>query len=629
MTSHHRVRMSPRLFDQEDNALAVDPLVIADRDGTSGEVRRVDRRRLLAGAAALSALAAGSVSGLGRATRIAAQTDGTPIPVPTATTGTPVVITTGPEMIGQLEVIRDPRPVYTSAPIESDQLNLVIATTDNGDFSPTAFRQDFQIMASYLDPLVWIDEVTMEPVPGLATSWEIDDDGKTITYTLRDDVVWHNGDRLHARDVVFSFLAYRDDLDSAVRNLFTNLDSAEAPNRTTLVVTLTAPDANWILNASSQFVFQRDQYNEYWTDRPEGQRTLTGFNWVKNTAIGTGPWKVSERSGDSLTFARNDDYWGGPAHFKTLTINERIDADKRLAAWKGGQSDLLWPVDYATVQGASDTPGRLYVADAASVMFAAFNFDNPARDPSNLLSDVRIRRALSLAIDRNRYASEVFGGFIQADRAGTVAQPWAYDTSLSNPARDVAAAQALLEEANWGAAEGSEPTGDGSGNKLELSIIVRNDSRPELVAVVQSIVSDLAAVSIGLKVRPVSPERFFAVWTTEREYDLIAYSYNLFPGFTDFDLYGTNWDIRQNPQGWNPGGYSNADVDDAIRDYLTAANPDEARDALIRLQQAANDDLFGLWFGFPQELILARPDIQGFQPNILWETWNTRQLWRQ
>ncbi|MEA2514862.1 MAG: hypothetical protein QOJ59_4351, partial [Thermomicrobiales bacterium] len=47
------------------------------------------------------------------------------------------------------------------------------------------------------------------------------------------------------------------------------------------------------------------------------------------------------------------------------------------------------------------------------------------------------------------------------------------------------------------------------------------------------------------------------------------------------------------------------------------------------LQHAVNDDLFGLWFGFPQELILAREDILGFQPNISWETWHTRLLWRQ
>jgi len=612
--------------------LAVDRILDAFRDGESDDLApvvppRFDRRRLLAGTAALSALAAVPLSRLGHHAAAHAQTEASPVAGATATGGTPTA--TGPEMIGQLQVIRDPRPVYESAAVDANMLRLLIPAGGNDDFSPTAFRQDFQIMASYLDPLVWIDEVTMEPVLGLASSWEIDADGKTITYTLRDDVEWHDGSRLHARDVVFSLLAYRDDLDSAVRNLFTNLASAEAPNRTTVTVTLTSPDANWLLNASSQFVFQREQYNDYWTSRPEGQRTLTGFNWQKNTPIGTGPWKVDDWSENVTVFTRNDAYWGGAAHFQSLQITVEPDADQRLADWKAGNADLLWPVNFATVQAASDTPGHLYVADAASVMFAAFNFDNPARDPSNLLSDIRIRRALSLAIDRNRYANEVFGGFIRADRAGTVAQPWAHDDSIANPTHDVAAAQALLEEANWGAPAGSEPIGDGSGNKRKLSTIVRNDSRPELVAILQSIGTDLAAVGVGLKVRPVSPERFFTVWTSEREYDLIAYSYSLFPGFTDFDLYGTNWDIRTNPQGWNPGGYSNTDVDQAIRDYLTAKNEETAREALVRLQRAANDDLFGLWFGFPQELILARQEIQGFQPHILWETWNTRALWRQ
>src|SRR5262249_8458028 len=148
----------------------------------------------------------------------------------------------------------DPRPVYDGPPVEGDELRLLRAAGNNGDFAPAAFRQDFQIMASYLDPLVWIDEVTMEPVPWLAKSWEIDGKGTTITYPLRDDVVWHDGSPVQARDVVFSLYVYRDDLDSAVRNFFTNMDAVEAPDQTTVKVKLTAPDANWFFNASSQFV---------------------------------------------------------------------------------------------------------------------------------------------------------------------------------------------------------------------------------------------------------------------------------------------------------------------------------------------------------------------------------------
>jgi peptide/nickel transport system substrate-binding protein len=620
--------------------LAPDPHSFADRNGDLEDALpapfsfapRFGRRRLLAGAAALGSLAvAGRL--LGRpsvsASILRAQTDASPVPASSPVAGTPVPTPTPPQSIGQLQIIRDPRPVYDGQPVEGDELRLLLATGDNGDFSPAAFRQDFQILAGYLDPLVWIDEVTMEPVPWLAESWDVDSKGTTITYTLRDDVTWHDGSRIHARDVVFSFTVYRDDLDSAVRNLFTNLESAEAPNRTTVKVKLSSPDANWFLNASSQFVIQRDQYLDYWRSRAEGERTLTGFNWKKNSPIGTGPWKVDAWTENGITFQRNDNYWAGPAHFKTLSINVEADAVQRLDSWKQGQADLLWPVNFSMVQSASDTPGKLYVSDGASVMFAAFNFDNPARTPSDLLSDLRIRQALSLAIDRNRYASEVFGGFIRVDKAGTVAQPWAHDDSIVNPSRDVAKSRELLKEAGWEAPTAGGPVVNAAGEALELSVILRNDSRADLLSLLQSIVPDLAEAGVTLRVRALSPDRFFEVWTSNREYDLIAYAYGLFPGFTDFDLYGSNWDIRQNPQGWNPGGYSNKDVDAAIRAFLNAKDQDGARAALLSLQRAANDDLFGLWFGFPQELILVQSELQGFQPNLLWETWETRLLWRQ
>lgn len=604
--------------------------------------RILTRRHLLAGAAALGSLAvlgvtqhtsptnAGAHAGLGRTSlsRTRAQTDGSPVPGASPSAGTPVAAPSGPEMIGQLQVIRDPRPVYTETPVDSGEVRLMIPTAENSDFSPAAFRQDFQIMASYLDPLVWIDDVTMEPVPGLATSWEITDGGTTITYTLRDDVQWHDGSPFQARDVVFSFTVYRDDLDSAVRNFFVNMQSAEATDKSTVVVTLTSPDANWLLNASSQFIFQRAQYLDYWSDRSEGERTLTGFNWRRNTAIGTGPWKLDKTSENSSRLLRNDQYWGGSPHFEELIIDVQPEAQQRLDAWQAGQTDLLWPVNYPTVLAASETPGKLFVADAASVMFAAFNFDNPTSNPNTFFSDLRIRQAMNLAVDRNRYAIEVFGGFIHADRAGTVAQPWAHDPSVVNPARDVATARSLLAEAGWTVPAGSTLAKNAAGVELAMSVIVRNDSPQALTSILQSLVPDFAEIGIELRVRALSPERFFAVWTTERDYDLIAYSYSLFPGFTDFDLYGTNWDIRQNPQGWNPGGYSNETVDQALREFLTSKDQTEARAALQVLQQTVNDDLFGLWFGFPQELILVRTDIQGFQPNILWETWNTRSLWR-
>ncbi len=582
---------------------------------TLGLNRRASRRVVLAGlgATGVPLLAAGQ----GRRAAVGRARQATPVA----------------EMLGALELVREERPTYAARPEPGGRLRLlrppVGTEADQLNFSPVAFRQDFQVLASHLDPLVWADEVTMEPRPWLAERWEWSADGTTITYSLRTDVRWHDGEPLTADDVVFSLLIARDDVDSGVRNFFVLMDEAEAVDEGTVRVSLTEADGGWLLNASNLFIVQRAQYIEHWQSRPEGERTLSGYDWGTRAPLGTGPWTVRGRGVAGVELRRHEDYWAGPPHLDTLSVGWEEDADERLEAWREGEADLLWPLRSADLPEVEDVPGRLYVADAASVMFAAFNFDNPARQVPDLFDDVRVRRALSQAIDRSRYAQEVFRGFVRHEAAGTVAQPWAHDPTIVNPPRDVAAARNLLAEAGWADRDDSGVLENRAGFTFEITAILRDDSRPELVRVLRSVADDFKEIGVRLEVQSLDPEKFRDRWISRRDYDLIAYAYDLFPGFTDFDLYGSGWDIRLNPQGWNPGGYRNEAVDQAIAEALAAVDLATQREALGRLQRAANEHLFGLWFGFPQDLILVRPEILGFQPNKLWQTWDTRKLWRR
>jgi peptide/nickel transport system substrate-binding protein len=305
------------------------------------------------------------------------------------------------------------------------------------------------------------------------------------------------------------------------------------------------------------------------------------------------------------------------------------DTTSRMKAFNSGDADILWPVQAADLELVRDTAGRVYIADAASVMFAAFNFNNPKRKQPDLFSDVRIRRALSLAIDRDRYAQQVFSGYIHQEKAGTVAQPWANDASLTNPARDVDQAKSLLQQAGWEDKEKSGKVKNANGETLDLNMIVRNDARPDLIGLLQSLVADLGEVGVSLTVRPMKPDAFADAWINTHDFDLIAYAYNLYPGFTDFDLYGSGWDIRVDAQGWNPGGYKNDAVDKTIKALLAETSVDELRASLTQLQQQTNDDLFGLWFGFPRDLVLVREEVLGYRPNKQCQVWDLRLLWKQ
>jgi peptide/nickel transport system substrate-binding protein len=409
------------------------------------------------------------------------------------------------------------------------------------------------------------------------------------------------------------------------------MDSVEVVDDRTVRVNLTAPDGNWILNASSLPIFSQRQYGDYWNGQPEGERTLTGFGWDDDDLpIGTGPWTVAELTSDDIVLNANADYWQEPPHFEKLVYRFSESQEDRIARWMDGDADLLWPISLADIPALKETEARLFAAPGAQVAFAAFNFENSAREQfPQLLADRRVREALNLAIDRDKYATETFLGLIEQNSAGTVAQPWANDPSVTNPRRDLGKAKQLLADAGFLDSDGDGLLNDPTGVPFVLTAIVRDDANPMLIETLNGLVGDFAELGATLTVDQLPPDSFFDTWASSRAWDLIAYSYGLYPGFTYYDLYGSNWDIRINPQGWNPGGYNNEEVDDLIKKILISPNLTSQANLLDRLQQIVNgEDLFGLWFGFPNDLVLARTDIQGYQPNLYLPVIDTRLLWR-
>lgn len=491
------------------------------------------------------------------------------------------------------------------------------------NFNPAAFAQDQQIPISYLEPLVRADPITMAPRPWLAEHWTWHDNGTRLILTLRDGIAWHDGRALTADDAVFTYLVYRDDADSVVAGLFALVESVEATSARDVTIQFLERDPNWLLNAATLPIVSRQQYETFWNE----QRSLSTFDWKRSTPIGTGPWQVASWDEQRVRFTRFDTYWGESPWLDALEVAVAAGAHDRLERWQDGTARLLWPAPTMARDEAKTLGGRIVAAPAASVMFAAFNFANPNQPNGSLWTDLRVRRAAAMAIDRARYAEEVFAGFIEADAVGTVAQPWAHDDTLEAAPFNREAAAVLLADAGWVDYDGDGIREDAGGVQLRPVAILREDSQRALADVMARVARDLFEVGFGLTLEVLSPEEFEDRWIARRDYDLVGYAYDQLPGFTDFDLYGSAWDIRANPAGWNPGGYRNADADAAIEEFLAAVSLERQRAALHRLQQAVNDDLFGLWLGFPNDVVLLSQDLQGFEPDIAWQTAQTAKLW--
>jgi ABC-type transport system substrate-binding protein len=220
-------------------------------------------------------------------------------------------------------------------------------------------------------------------------------------------------------------------------------------------------------------------------------------------------------------------------------------------------------------------------------------------------------------------------GVFRPDLPGTMLQPDLWLEGISNPEFDPEQARALLNGAGFAVTRSDGLFRYPDGSALKVDVILRNGDDPNLALILNSAATDLRTVGVLLEVRPLSPDRFDSVWINEHSFDLITFSYSLSPGFTDFDLYGSDWDIRTNIQGFNPGGYRNAKVNRAISRALNASSDDEYRSALHAIQRQVNDeDLFALWLGSPLDAVLVQADISGFQPNKVWQGWESSRIWR-
>lgn len=599
---------------------------------TDNTVRKsLNRRKMLVGGSAIAATAPFAIAMAMQDASPQSSPGASPIASPEATpappTPTPPPPTPTPQPVPDhaINLIRG-RATY-GEPESGGDLRLFIQSDGLTDGNPARQSQDMTLLMSVFEGLVRINPETMEAEPGLAKSWKWSDDGLQLTFELRSDASWHDGSTFTAEDAALTCMIYRDDYDSSLAGLFGLIDNAEAVDDSTLRLTFAAPDGAFLYNGASMPMLQAAQYQPLWDEFVAGEKTITRTDHSPADWVGTGPWRIDSIETDRVSLERFNDYWDEPAYADSLTLFVQDDASARLQAWKSGDVDVL-QISASQMTDVWSEQGNLFVAPSSTAMFAAFNFHNPANVTSTMMVDQSLRTALTVATNRDRYADDIFFGFVNEHAVGTMSQPWLHDSELKNPEYDLEEARRILAEGGWADIDGDGLLEDQYGNKTDLYMIVRENERPELLSVLASLQEDWAQIGVRLTVQPLFPEVFDERWVQNRDYDLIAYTLVNYPAFNEFDLYGSQWDIRNNVRGWNPGGYFNSGVDAAIEDWFNATDADAMKSAASEIQHLTNEDLFGIWFGFPDDLLLAREDVQGVNADMFLYSQNAHRWWR-
>jgi oligopeptide transport system substrate-binding protein len=332
------------------------------------------------------------------------------------------------------------------------------------------FNQHFNIAMALGEGLIGYDPHDLHPIPGAAERWEISPDGLIYTLHLRSDGRWSNGDPVTAHDFVFSarrmlspalgspFRYYYDDVRGAkefsARGAGADFSSVgvRALDDRTLQIELAHPAA--------YFLFLLGNYSWYPVHRPTleryGRFDQPYSGWTKpGRFVGNGPFTLAEwRAGQAVVVKKNPRYWDA-AHVKLNEIHfhfyENADSEER--AFRAGQLHITETVPSSKLAPyAARQPSPLVVAPFFSTYFYGFNVTRPPFD------DARVRRAFSLAIDRERVAASQPGSEIRP--AFSFVPPATVGYTYEGEARlrfDPVEAQRLLAESGFPGGRGFPP----------------------------------------------------------------------------------------------------------------------------------------------------------------------------
>lgn len=284
--------------------------------------------------------------------------------------------------------------------------------------------------------LVQVDS-NFQPIPGLAKSWSVSEDGKTWTFELEQGVTFHDGKPFTAADVVWSF---RRLLDPAVGSPaagllgFLQADGIVAVDDDTVQITTQDTVAELPLLIS----------NKYTSIVQDGATSEV----LKSTAIGTGPFMqdVYDLAQDTRIFQRNPNYWReGLPKAQCIDLKVITEEVSRIAAIQSGSVDLIVQAGPATVTTLSADPNvEMVVSEGAGgYVNLSMQTDQPPFD------DVRVRQAMKAVVDRQLVVDTVLlgNGIVGNDNPVAPTNPLAFrDTAIP---RDVERAKALLAEAGY------------------------------------------------------------------------------------------------------------------------------------------------------------------------------------
>lgn len=382
--------------------------------------------------------------------------------------------------------------------------------------------QDFEAARIVYEPLASYNEAG-ELVPFLADeipsleNGGVAADGTSVTWTLRPDITWADGEPFTAADVVFTFEFIRNPVvAAATAQYYEGVKGVEAIDDYTVKITFATPTPAWSVPFTGQtgLILPRHIFAE--SNGPEARDALANLQ-----PVGTGPYQVVGFESGTIIYEPNPSYWGGRPAFNRVELSGGMApyAAARQVL-QAGTADFAHNIQVeadALSELETDASGHITHLFGAQVERIMLNFSNPfaltedgerssPKVPHPYFSDLRVRQAFNLAIDRDTIAKELYGASGKPIAQLLVA-PADYRSTDITYTYDLEQAKALLNEAGW-----VDSNGDGLREKdgVALEVLFQAAVNP-VRQKTQAIVSDsLKELGVKVEISRVRVDEFFS-----------------------------------------------------------------------------------------------------------------------
>jgi peptide/nickel transport system substrate-binding protein len=429
------------------------------------------------------------------------------------------------------------------------------------------------LLLNVLETLVAL-ESDGSPSPLLAESWDVSADGRTVTFNIREGVVFHDGSDLTAADVVYSMNKNAESGVSTASVAYAPVTAIEATGDYTVQVTLENPSQSFLTRMAdrSGIVVPENFFEE---------------NDAATTVIGTGPYTFGEyRIDQDLTLHRFDGYWGELPYFETVVQRFIPDETAAINALLGGELDMV-----ASVIGegmdrvntlASDPNLQLDLIPGTEVSYWALNTNVEA------FQDIRVRQAIQYGHNRQSHIDAATAGTAISSCTMAVPAGVAWDTDYCPYPYDPDRARELLEEA--GATD------------LVLDFPFANVAWHTVMA--QIFQAEMAEIGITIELRSQDLATWLDQTNTQSQYEI----FQITSGAT-IDQYACG--RNRQPFGRETAAFCDETMDQMIAELDSILDRDEYVAAQIALHEYVADQGWIFATKKPTTPVVYRADLEG------------------